>query len=538
MIIISIFVYFSLQGIAPPETSPVSAPLSGFSSARAMQHLKAIAEEPHPSRSDANSIVRNYIIQAITSLGLTPETQNSAGLINIIATLKGTEQGNVILHVGHYDTVVKSPGAGDNGAAVSSMLETLRALMAGPPLKNDIAFLFTDGEEQGLLGAKAFVYKHPLARDIGIVLNFDARGNSGPSIMFETGDENGWIIKEFAKIADHPVASSLTGAIYDHLPNDTDFTVFRELGIQGLNFAFIKGAAYYHTAFDTIKNIDERSLQHHGNYALSLARHFGNLDLDHARSGNLVYFNLPGRTLLYYHYRWIIPLAGGGFLFFLAVMFFGFKKRILRFKETFLGVVAFPVAVFAVAASVTIVSDIVNRYHAGGLSDVSINEALYISCVITLVTAIVSAIYLWFRRRASIQNLTFAATIWCLILTLITSFLLPGGSYLFIWPLLFNLIELVIIFSSDYSRQTSILSSIGRSIALVCCWIPIIILFTPMIYLLFIGLTLKMSVIVSAVVVFAQWMLLQPISIITKSAKWIFPGTAMLASLYFIIATI
>ena len=71
------------------------------------------------------------------------------------------------------------------------MLETLRALKSSPPLKNDTVFLFTDGEEVGLLGATAFVKEHPWAKDIGVALNFEARGSSGPSFMFETSDGNG-----------------------------------------------------------------------------------------------------------------------------------------------------------------------------------------------------------------------------------------------------------------------------------------------------------------------------------------------------------
>ena len=75
------------------------------------------------------------------------------------------------------------------------MLETLRALKAGPPLDRDVIALLTDGEESGCLGARVFVTEHPWADEVGIVLNFDARGNSGPSIMFETSDGNGWLIR-------------------------------------------------------------------------------------------------------------------------------------------------------------------------------------------------------------------------------------------------------------------------------------------------------------------------------------------------------
>lgn len=49
--------------------------------------------------------------------------------------------------------------------------------------KNDIVILISDAEELGLLGAGAFVEHHPWAKDIGLVLNFEARGSGGPSYM-------------------------------------------------------------------------------------------------------------------------------------------------------------------------------------------------------------------------------------------------------------------------------------------------------------------------------------------------------------------
>ena len=91
----------------------------------------------------------------------------------------GQRQGALLM--AHYDSVPNSPGASDDGAAVASLLETLRALRGGPRLKNDVIFLFTDGEEVALLGSKAFVEEHPWARDVGLVLNFEARGYTGPS---------------------------------------------------------------------------------------------------------------------------------------------------------------------------------------------------------------------------------------------------------------------------------------------------------------------------------------------------------------------
>ena len=51
--------------------------------------------------------------------------------------------------------------------------------------------LFTEGEEAGLLGAQAFASENPLAKNIALAINIEARGTTGQSLMFQTGDDSG-----------------------------------------------------------------------------------------------------------------------------------------------------------------------------------------------------------------------------------------------------------------------------------------------------------------------------------------------------------
>ena len=108
-----------------------------------------------------------------------------AGTIqNLMARLPGTVGGKAILLVCHYDSVATASGASDDGSGVATLLETARALRAGPPIKNDVIFLFTNGEEVGLLGTQAFVKQHPWAKEIGMALNFDTGGRLGDCVYF------------------------------------------------------------------------------------------------------------------------------------------------------------------------------------------------------------------------------------------------------------------------------------------------------------------------------------------------------------------
>lgn len=252
IIIVGAIVIGLLQ-IKAPEPADLNVPLDSFSSARAMEKLQVIAKEPHPIDTPEHDKVRDYLISELEGLGLSPEVQKSfvtnewfgrvftGNVENIIARIPGTDNSKAIMIAGHYDSVPTSPGAADDGAAIAAMLETVRILQMSGPLKNDVILLMSDGEEAGLLGSRAFTDEHPWAKDVGLVLNFEARGNKGESFMFETSEQNGWIVKEFLKAAPQPLAYSLLYNLYKLMPNDTDLTIFREGGLAGLNFAFGSG---------------------------------------------------------------------------------------------------------------------------------------------------------------------------------------------------------------------------------------------------------------------------------------------------------
>src|SRR5690606_39231039 len=114
-------------------------------------------------------------------------------------------------------------------SGVATILEGVRAFLeSGERPKNDIIILFSDAEELGLNGADLFVREHPWAKEVGLVLNFEARGSGGPSYMLiETNRGNAKLIEGFSRAGvQYPVANSLVYSVYKMLPNDTDLTVF------------------------------------------------------------------------------------------------------------------------------------------------------------------------------------------------------------------------------------------------------------------------------------------------------------------------
>src|SRR5258706_5343275 len=266
--------------VAPTPHAPALE--ADFSIDNALAHVRAIATTPHSTGSAENDRVRAYLLECLQKLDLDPKVQTGTVLDyyrrqivlhNILARLpakQGAKAATSILLVAHYDSVSRGPGAGDDTAAVAALLETMRALRETPGLKCDVQLLLTDGEEMGLLGAQMFCANTSLA-DIALVLNFDARGTTGPSIMYENAPGNLRLIRHFAAAAPYPVANSLAYDVSRLLPNSSDFRVFRQAGLKGLNFAFIGNYCYYHTKDDTLEHLNPASVFHDGTQALALA---------------------------------------------------------------------------------------------------------------------------------------------------------------------------------------------------------------------------------------------------------------------------
>jgi hypothetical protein len=311
LVVLASLVAWAKAAESPPSPTPSTAPQTEFSAERAWEHLERIAgEEPTPIGSAGGDEVRDYLVAELTALGLDVEVQEGVGartfdadtvagrVENVVATLPGRDSTGRVFLTAHYDTTFGTPGASDDKAAVAAILETARALRSGERPRNDVVLLLTDGEEPGLLGAESFVEHHPYGADGGVVLNWEATGNAGPSVLFETSGDNAALIEEFAKSAPYPVGEAAMVEGYELSSQNTDFTVFKEAGFAGLNFAFIDGGAYYHNPSDTVVNFDPASMQHHGANMLALARAFGERDLATLGSDtNETYFTLFGATI-------------------------------------------------------------------------------------------------------------------------------------------------------------------------------------------------------------------------------------------------
>lgn len=314
---------------------PVAAAAPGeFDAARAAERLARILgpERPHPVDSDEGDRVRERLIAEMRAVGLAPRVDDGmacngspksrgmscARVRNLVATI-GPENGQpLLLFVSHYDSTPAGPGAADDGIGVATMLE-IAHLLSDRPLKGPIGFLFNEGEERGLVGARAFLDRDPLAERVGTLVNLEARGVTGPAIMFETNRPNGPAIALYRKVG-RPVANSLTTDLYRMIPNSTDVAVFSERDWTILNFAVIGDESRYHSMDDNLASLDRRSLQHMGDQALVLAQRAASGDLPGA-TGERLYGDFASRFLV------ALPLAFGILLLVILLAFLAIEAR-------------------------------------------------------------------------------------------------------------------------------------------------------------------------------------------------------------------
>jgi len=288
-VLVACTLFFSLKPLSPSSVVPTSGPAEVFSAQRAWPHVEALAAEPRPVGSAGHQRAQRYLQERLRASGaevhlLTGSSVNvrygipfEAGRVtNILARLRGMapEEASAVLLVAHYDSMPGSPGAGDDAVGIAVLLETLRALKAGPALKGDVLFLFTDAEEGGLLGIQSFIQQHVGRERVGFVLNLDARGVRGPALLVSAAGPVGELVSGATRAAAPLTASSAFLWMARPWTRGTDFSPLAEAGLAGLNFVIVDGAARYHTGGDTPEALDAGSLQHAGDMVTALSRWF------------------------------------------------------------------------------------------------------------------------------------------------------------------------------------------------------------------------------------------------------------------------
>lgn len=179
---------------------------------------------------------------------------------NIGAYLKGAQfPDSFVVFTAHYDHLggigrqTYFPGANDNGAGISGLLDLVKYYKKNPP-KYSVVFIFFAGEEAGLIGSSYFVNNSPIdLTKIKFLLNLDliGTGDEGITVVnateFKTAFENLKAInqeKQFIKL----IKPRGKAANSDHY-------WFSEKGVPCFFIYTVGGINAYHDVFDIEKTL-------------------------------------------------------------------------------------------------------------------------------------------------------------------------------------------------------------------------------------------------------------------------------------------
>lgn len=577
------------QTLAPDAATDTEVDYAALS-----RHVAVIAKVPHPMGSAANREVRDYIVSYFESLGLQTEVQKAtvvyrhptrqtnatiiANVENIIARLPGRSGNksngpNDLVLMGHYDSRPLTPGAGDDASGTASIMEAARIMTAAPPPAHDVVFLINDGEEMGLLGAQGFFRQHPAAKQVGLVLNFEARGSYGASFMFETSSNNAWLVDRLIESNPDLVASSLSYEIYRHMPNDTDMSISKGEGIPGLNFAFSAGLFDYHAMTDSAENLDSNTLAHQANNVLASAQYFANLENWQSAQGDKTYFNLWHGTLV--HYSQAAASVLGVVVLLLGVWVFATGKRagITTWASATGGILAVLIAVLAIYSLFDSQMAYMRNADAGfmrltslgewpflayfiltlgvvfwfayrlkrGLSrtDVFVPALVLVALSILAGNAALSSLVpalllipllLLVRARFSEADLWTAALCLWWLLTAVVLYLAPNASYLFVWPLGSVLLGILL-----HRRLNRVAGEGAQFVSvLIFSFIPLLLL--PPVYILaYLALGLGLSqvlMVICALSLLIIWPLIRSMGFVAEGkVGWLLLGAGLVMTL-------
>ncbi|MBK9314247.1 MAG: M20/M25/M40 family metallo-hydrolase [Acidobacteria bacterium] len=251
-----------------PVASRVRSVVEQISTSRIYDYEKALFDfdSKHITRP-GNAKAAEYLFNAYKSFGYEPAYQcfeNRLALggktCNVVATLRGTENPELIYIVGsHFDSVPVGPGADDDTSGTAALLEAARAL-AGNPMPATIIFISYTGEESGLLGSREFV-RQAQADKLKIVgvLNNDMIGWANDNRLDNTIRYSNDGIRDIQ----HAAASLFTKLItYDaRYHRGTDATAFFEVYgsiIGGIGSYPVLGNPNYHQSTDLLETINHQ----------------------------------------------------------------------------------------------------------------------------------------------------------------------------------------------------------------------------------------------------------------------------------------
>jgi hypothetical protein len=190
---------------------------------------------------------------------------------NVIAEMPGTDPAigsEVVMAGAHLDSWHSATGATDNADGVATVMEAVRILSAlGVRPRRTIRIALWAGEEQGLLGSRAWVKRHldgaanAVARDqFSVYFNFDNGFPPATGFYMEGNEPAQRIVAAWLKpLADLGATETPSGGIgaTDHL----SFTALKLPGFQAVQSYANYDVRTHHTNADFVERIEPDALE-------------------------------------------------------------------------------------------------------------------------------------------------------------------------------------------------------------------------------------------------------------------------------------
>lgn len=501
--VLSLFLSLFVLYTPKPKMNP-----DGFSAVRALEHIEVISREPHSVFDPvAHEAVRLYIKNTMTTYvgasnvyeyNYSKETLGEGtdyDIKNVLGVIPGDSEVGIMLvghydsrgHIGRYGELGRSYGAADDGYAIGTMLEIAHLYKDSNP-KNSIYFLFTDAEETGLYGARMMATETALMDKIAFIINIEARGVSGAAYMFETSSNNQKVISFYRK-ANLPVSYSLATAVYQVMPNFTDFTEFLAIDKQGINFAVLEGLSHYHTPLDNYQEVSVTSIQHYGEQIEPLVKAFvedvryGDVDY-FVSSQDSVFFTLFANVFISYSETTANVLHILTLVAFIAVLFWLFKQNAIEKTKILHYTSRFFMVFFVVIVLGYLFAQVMALF---GRTPFSLTYVRMNGSELPTMLFMVLLIGLGYKYYSIKVNtiekmrafLTFGIA-FQLLIALLTGFVLSGASFLFFVPALLGVVVLYV----SITKQRLLKHVVYGLTMLVS-----ILLIVPILYSFFLALT-------------------------------------------------
>jgi len=490
-----------------------------FSIDNLLTHIQTISQKEHSVFDQENlEEVRQYILSELNSYGVVhnltehftlgaynAETQQNEDIVvkNIYAEIQGTSGTNILL-LAHYDSspykvkygevTNNSHGAFDDGYGVSTLLEIARLYANEPSLVNGIKIAFLDAEEIGMVGADAvFNYNSTWLNDVNLVVNVESRGHTGPVFLFETSENNSKMI-EFYKNAGFPYTFSASSEVYGMMPNGTDLTVFIENGFNCLNLATLDDLEYYHNENDNYNNIDKHSVASYCNTLLPLVDEYttnadySSLDYFESNSNSVFFTLLPNVLITYSNISGWLLIIVGILLLLITTIVFRVKKKI-NFVKILLSLIFDLLSIGTICgigfAIVTLLCKIFGiNYHFMFVASIPFDTGILIILSMSIILSFFLITKMKNKIKINSEEIVVGALFLDAILCIVCSFVLFGGTFMFVFPLILFSICLLLKLIKNEKLRNVIMTIIISIFAVV-----IINLFVNVVYAVYVALS-------------------------------------------------